>query len=68
VIAAATMTAWDVVMDPGQTRAGSWVWEAGGAYFGVPLQNFMGWMVTTLTIYLLVGPRPLASLSRPAVA
>jgi len=54
VIAAAVMTAWDVVMDPGQARAGAWVWEAGGAYFGVPFQNFTGWMVTTLAIYLLV--------------
>jgi uncharacterized membrane protein len=55
VIAAAVMTAWDVLMDPGQARAGAWVWEAGGAYFGVPFQNFAGWMATTLTIYLLVA-------------
>jgi uncharacterized membrane protein len=55
VIAAAVMTAWDVVMDTGQARAGTWVWEAGGDYFGVPLRNFAGWMVTTLTVYLLVA-------------
>jgi uncharacterized membrane protein len=55
VVAAAVMTAWDVVMDPGLARAGAWVWEEGGAYFGVPFHNFGGWMVTTLTIYLLVA-------------
>jgi uncharacterized membrane protein len=55
VVAAAAMTSWDVVMDPGNARAGAWVWENGGAYFGVPLQNFVGWMATTLSIYVLVA-------------
>jgi uncharacterized membrane protein len=70
VIAAAVMTAWDVVMDPGQARAGTWVWEAGGAYFGVPFQNFVGWMATTLTIYLLVALmfRRIQSRERPAAS
>jgi uncharacterized membrane protein len=55
VVAAGVMTAWDVVMDPGNARAGTWVWENGGAYFGVPFQNFVGWMVTTLVVYLVVA-------------
>jgi len=55
VIASAAMTAWDTVMDPGMARSGAWVWEQGGAYFGVPLQNFVGWMVTTLSVYVVTS-------------
>ncbi len=50
-IAAMVMTAWDTVMDPGMARSGAWTWEQGGAYFGVPLQNFAGWLATTVTVY-----------------
>jgi putative membrane protein len=52
-ISAMVMTAWDAAMDPGMSGAGHWVWEQGGPYFGVPLQNFAGWMLTTFTVYLL---------------
>lgn len=53
VVAAAAMTAWDTVMDPGMARAGVWTWEQGGAYFGVPEHNFAGWLATTMTVYLI---------------
>ncbi len=52
------MTAWDVVMDPMMVAAGHWVWEVEGAYFGVPLQNFFGWWLTTfaaLTVFLFLA-------------
>jgi putative membrane protein len=55
LIGALVMTAWDLVVDPilsGPT-VGAWVWEGGGPYYGVPLRNFLGWIVTTFTIYLL---------------
>ncbi len=54
------MTAWDVAMDPMMVAAGHWVWDVPGAYFGVPLQNFWGWWLTTfvaLWIYLVLSPR-----------
>ena len=51
LIAAMAMTAWDMVMDPGNTAAGLWVWERGGVYFGVPRQNYLGWILTTFIIY-----------------
>jgi putative membrane protein len=72
------MTAWDLVVDPilsGPTVR-AWVWEGGGAYYGVPLRNFLGWIGTTFTIYLLyrsverrwtlepVGPLPSRSWRR----
>ena len=73
LIGALVMTAWDLVVDPilsGPT-VGAWVWEGGGPYYGVPFRNFLGWIVTTFTVYLLyrsverrstlppVGPRSL---------
>ena len=54
-IAAMVMTAWDAVIDPSMSRAGFWVWEHGGSYFGVPLQNFSGWLITTFVVYIAFG-------------
>jgi uncharacterized membrane protein len=55
LISAMVMTAWDLVIDPilSSPPMQAWIWEASGPYFGVPLQNFAGWMLTTFTIYLL---------------
>jgi uncharacterized membrane protein len=50
-VAAVVMTAWDVVMDPGMAAGGNWVWEHGGAYFGVPRRNYLGWLLTTFLVY-----------------
>ena len=55
VIAAMAMTAWDTVMDPGMAASGNWVWEQGGAYFGVPIHNYFGWLLTTFLVYLGAG-------------
>ncbi|MGD0892824.1 MAG: carotenoid biosynthesis protein [Terracidiphilus sp.] len=55
LVAALVMTAWDTVMDPGMAAAGNWVWEQGGAYFGVPLRNYFGWVLTTFLVYCGAG-------------
>ena len=55
LVAALVMTAWDVVMDPGMAAAGNWIWEKGGAYFGVPRHNFLGWLLTTFLVYWIAG-------------
>lgn len=55
LLGACVMTTWDLLADPllsGPT-IGAWVWERGGAYFGVPVQNYLGWLVTSFTVYLL---------------
>ena len=39
-------------VDPQMVRYGHWVWHVEGAYFGIPAQNFVGRLATTLTIYL----------------
>jgi putative membrane protein len=49
------VTAWDLVMDPVMVSAGHWVWDGPAstrAYFGIPLQNFLGWWLTCAAVYL----------------
>ncbi|NPA91480.1 MAG: carotenoid biosynthesis protein [Chloroflexi bacterium] len=53
LLAAFATTAWDLVMDPMMVQHSHWVWEKRGAYFGIPVHNFFGWLLTTFTIYLL---------------
>lgn len=64
-LSALAMTAWDLVMDPIMVRSGHWVWEVEGAYFGVPVQNYAGWLVTTFSIYLLYRLSAARSTLRP---
>lgn len=35
----------DWLMDPLAVRLGWWVWDQPGEFFGVPLDNFIGWMI-----------------------
>ena len=53
---AVVMTVWDLVVDPilsgSLNRQPAWIWESGGAYFGVPIQNYVGWLVTTFIVYV----------------
>jgi uncharacterized membrane protein len=53
LMSAAVMTAWDLLIDPilSGPAVAAWVWENGGPYFGIPLRNYFGWMVTTFTVY-----------------
>jgi len=36
----------DVVLDPGAVHIGFWAWDEPGIYYGVPLINFFGWLVS----------------------
>jgi uncharacterized membrane protein len=42
------LTSWDFVLDPAMSQAAIpfWIWEQPGAFFGMPYQNFVGWMAT----------------------
>ena len=52
-VGALVMTAWDLVMDPMMVAGGHWVWEEPGAYFGIPIQNYLGWWLTTFVTFWL---------------
>jgi putative membrane protein len=47
-LGALLLTSWDFVLDPAmsQTILPFWIWEQPGAFFGMPYQNFAGWMGT----------------------
>ncbi|MBU7581861.1 MAG: carotenoid biosynthesis protein [Nostoc sp. TH1S01] len=42
------LTSWDFVLDPAmsQTALPFWYWQQPGAFFGMPYQNFAGWLGT----------------------
>ncbi len=55
LLGALVMAASDLLIDPilsGPT-VGAWAWERGGPWYGVPLQNYLGWIVTAFTVYVL---------------
>ncbi len=55
-LGALLLTAWDFVLDPAmtQTRIPFWIWFQPGPFFGMPLQNFGGWMLTGI-LFMLVA-------------
>ncbi len=52
LVAALVMVAWDLSMDPiWSNLVRGWIWHEGGAYYGVPVSNFLGWYLTVYLIY-----------------
>ncbi|NEP57395.1 MAG: carotenoid biosynthesis protein [Symploca sp. SIO2G7] len=49
-LGALLLTSWDFVLDPAmsQTDVPFWFWEQPGAFFGMPYQNFLGWLGTSI--------------------
>ncbi len=51
-IAAFLMVMWDLTIDPiSSTLQGLWVWTTPGAYFGVPISNFAGWLFVVFIFF-----------------
>ena len=47
VLQATLLLVWmDAVIDPGAASLGFWVWPEGGVYYGVPLSNYAGWLLS----------------------
>ncbi len=44
VVVAVLLVTFDLVLDPGAVKIGFWQYEGGGAFYGVPLSNFLGWL------------------------
>lgn len=54
-VAAAWMTAIDLVIDPlAANQLGYWRWAERGGYYGIPLSNFAGWFIVSLAIFALL--------------
>lgn len=46
-VGAVALTGWDLFLDPQMVAEGYWAWPGGGAYRGIPLSNFAGWLVVS---------------------
>lgn len=55
-VSALLLTLMDGVLDPGAAALGFWAWPEGGPYYGVPVSNFLGWLLSgALAAWLLVA-------------
>ncbi len=46
-LTALVATACDIVLDPAAVRLGFWYWDEPGFFYGVPLINFAGWLLSS---------------------
>ena len=53
-LAPLALVAWDVGLDPLMVSQGFWRFDA-GAYYGIPLSNFVGWFVAGAALVTLLG-------------
>ncbi len=52
LLASLIMVAWDLSIEPSwSTLDRAWIWLDGGRYFGVPVSNFFGWLLTSYIYY-----------------
>ena len=61
-LAAAGLTAWDLFLDPQMVGEGYWVWESAHPALpgipGIPVQNYLGWLVSTLVLMAVLNRLP----------
>ncbi len=43
---AVLLVVFDLVLDPGAVKLGFWRYDGGGEFYGVPLTNFVGWLIS----------------------
>lgn len=48
------LVVFDLVLDPGAVARGLWAYDQGGIWFGVPLQNFLGWVFSSFIACLVL--------------
>ncbi|KAF5058783.1 Carotenoid biosynthesis protein [anaerobic digester metagenome] len=56
----------DLVLDPGAALLGFWTWAEPGAYYGIPVSNYVGWLITgtaysALTLSVIRHPLPVSA-------
>jgi putative membrane protein len=56
LVSGLVFTAWDLYLDPQMVANGLWAWQQPGAYFGIPLTNYLGWWLAATLITLAAAP------------
>jgi putative membrane protein len=46
-LGAGALTAWDLFLDPQMVGEGYWQWARQGRYRGIPLSNYVGWLLVS---------------------
>ena len=69
ILYATLLLVWmDAIIDPGAASLDFWVWPKSGAYYGVPLSNYAGWLLSgALATTLLLTAGPWSETPRPAL-
>ena len=55
-LSALAMTAWDLFLDPMMVTWKMWIWDNPGGYFGIPWINYIGWLLVSAVITIIVRP------------
>jgi putative membrane protein len=55
-LSALAMTAWDLFLDPMMVTWDIWVWDNPGSYFGIPWVNYLGWLLVSALVTMLIRP------------
>lgn len=69
VVGAVALTGWDLFLDPQMVAEGYWTWPGGGAYRGIPLSNFAGWLAASallMALFAAVVPRATSAVAAAA--
>lgn len=56
LIAGLAFTAWDLYLDPQMTAHNLWTWTEPGGYFGIPWKNYLGWLISSSLLTLIIRP------------
>jgi len=59
LVSALAFTAWDLFLDPQMVAWDFWRWEVPGQYFGIPLSNYLGWLLVSVLLTYLANPEDL---------
>ena len=54
VVTTLLATEFDLVLDPGAVKLGFWQYASNAGFYGVPLSNFVGWLVTASVAAVLI--------------
>jgi len=56
VVSALAFTAWDLFLDPQMVAWNFWKWNIPGEYFGIPIVNFAGWVLSAALMTAIAAP------------